>query len=239
MEMRGDRECTECGGRWSYYDTGSVACPDCGSLRSVGVEAERSLHTDRAVDMDLAAARSAAADQPVREAAALAADAAGAYVRNRGFVSGGELRRLDGTYVAAAELRYAAGSLERALGVSEAEEHYFVELLAGAPDGERPDAGAVPESLRSARGLAAADAVRAFRRDAAAWLGREGPDPAGRDVLDRLEHHARRIEVLDGEVSPADADRLVAAAVDVGDYLLEGDEVALESARGRLDRLGE
>jgi DNA-directed RNA polymerase subunit RPC12/RpoP len=31
MKIRGERECTDCGTRWSYYDTASVECPQCGS----------------------------------------------------------------------------------------------------------------------------------------------------------------------------------------------------------------
>ena len=45
MKVRGRRECEACGARWSYFDTGEVTCPDCGSLHSVGLDDERALHT--------------------------------------------------------------------------------------------------------------------------------------------------------------------------------------------------
>jgi len=59
MEIRGERECTDCGERWSYYETGDVACPACGSMQSVGVDEERALHTTTAGEFDLTEARRA------------------------------------------------------------------------------------------------------------------------------------------------------------------------------------
>ncbi|MXR22522.1 endonuclease Q family protein, partial [Halobacterium bonnevillei] len=61
MDVRGERECKSCGTRWSYFETGSVACPECGSVRSVGV-GERSQHTDGNATLDLSDAQRAAAD---------------------------------------------------------------------------------------------------------------------------------------------------------------------------------
>ncbi len=51
-----ERECTECGTRWSYYETGSIGCPACGSLHSVGLD-ERTEHTDLRVEFDLTPVR--------------------------------------------------------------------------------------------------------------------------------------------------------------------------------------
>jgi hypothetical protein len=49
-----------------------------------------------------------------------------------------------------------------------------------------------------------------------------------------LRDHVTRIEALDGEVPPKDADGLLRAVRDVGTSLREDDEVALVRAEERL-----
>jgi len=240
MRVRGRRRCTECGERWSYFETGSPACPSCGSIQSVGVDDERTLHTDAPSTLDLTEARSMLADRPVGEVAGAAATSAREYLGARGFVHGGELQPLDDEALAAAELKHVAGRLERALSVEEAEERHFLDLLAGAGGGARP--ASVPPSLREARGLASVDVVAAYRRDVSAWLDEEEERIAGRresvgPVLARLRDHERRVSALEGDVSPAEADALVAAARGIGEYLREGDDDALAGAAERLDLL--
>ena len=235
MKIRGRRRCKDCGREWSYYETGDVACPDCGSVESVGVDDERTLHTDAPVELDLTGVRSEVDRRPLRDVAADAGEVARSYFLSRGFVDAGELRSLDGVVVAAAELRHAAGALGRALVASEDEERYFLALLAGADDGERPEE--VPESMRSARGFGTADVVEAYRSDLSAWLN-EHPDPAAEELLGRVRDHAKRIRALDGEVTPGEADRLLSATRELGTYLRDGEETALARARERLERLG-
>ncbi len=253
MEVRGERECQDCGTRWSYYETGSVECPECGSVHSVGVDEERRLHTDTAAALDVTRARTAAAERPLAEAAEVAADCVSDYVRGRGFVVGGDLRDLDDEYLVAAELRHVAGALERALDGSAAshsaafgraldpgedDERYFVRLLRAA-DGsaDRPAPDEVPEALRDARGLAYANAVRAYRRDVSAWVdANDGPAGAD-DALELLGEHVKRVRALDGGVEPRAAESLVRAARDLADYVRDGDEAAFDAARDRLARL--
>jgi len=235
MKVRGERECRDCGARWSYYETGSVACPDCGSPVSVGVD-DPTRHTDGAATLDLEDARAAMADDRLGGAVDAAAEAARDYLATRGFVDAGDLTDLDDAYVAAAELRATADLLSATLDPDDAAEAHFLSLLRGAADAERPDD--VPDSIRSARGLAAASAVAEYRGEAATWLDDRDAPPEARATLERLGDHATRFEALDGDVDPADADRLVAAARDLGTYLREEDASALESARTHLDRLG-
>ena len=237
MRIRGQRECRNCGTRWAYYETGSVECPSCGSLRSVGVEEERRLHTATAASLDLTEARDLLeSGGNLREVADVAAEACREYLRGFGFVKAGDLQPLGETYLAATELRYVAGRLGRSMALGDDEEFYFLSLLRGTDHGERPSPEEVPDSLRSARGLAYARAVSAYRSDLRSYLD-EQPDPSATDVLGPLDSHVKRVEALDGEVPAEESELLVRIAQGVGRYLREDDESALAEARNRLDRL--
>jgi hypothetical protein len=61
------------------------------------------------------------------------------------------------------------------------------------------------------------------------------PEPE-RALLERVREHVRRVKALDGDVAPADSERLVLAARGIADSL-RGDEAALEQARTHLDAL--
>lgn len=243
MRVRGERECQDCGHRWSYFETGVVECPSCGSLRSVGTD-QRRQHTDDAVELDLTDAR-VRADEDLLDGLADAREACRDYVRRRGFVSAGTLLDLDDTYLAAAELAHAAAFADRSLvtDLSDDEELYLLALLSGADAGDRPGPDRVPETLRAARGLAYADAVRDYRRELRAWLAERGEDeearevPAVRGTLDGIDGVLTRHRALQGDVDPEDAERLVAAVRDVARALRDGDESALATARERVEGL--
>lgn len=238
MKVRGERECKDCGATWSYYETGSVECPSCGSLRSVGV-GERKQHTDAGGELDLSDARQAAADEPLRRAVSVAEDACRHYIQSRGFIAGGELLDLDDIYLAAQELKHAAGTVATRMNLDDEEERYVLSLLRGAEDGERPPASDVPTSVRQARGLASAAAVRSYRLDIREYLDdpdTETPDD-GLRLVDRLGDHERRVRALDGDVEPAHADALVEAASAVGRYVQTGTPEARGTAMDALDTL--
>ncbi|APE95157.1 TFIIB-type zinc ribbon-containing protein [Halodesulfurarchaeum sp. HSR-GB] len=226
MEVRGIRECKDCGTQWSYYETGSPACPACGSLYSVGIS-DRALHTDRPADLDLTAAIDALADGDDRAAGDAAAETARTYVHRRGFINAGELQPLSATYVAAHEIRHVAALLDRAtptgIDGETVDREYVTALFEAASEGRRPPASAVPESMIGPRGLGVADAIRDYHDGLKTWL--DGTD-ADRDVdsyLERLDSHVRRIRALDGSIDPAEGERLLAAARSLGDYLANGD----------------
>ncbi|WP_128476113.1 DUF7117 family protein [Halorussus pelagicus] len=248
MKIRGQRECKDCGARWSYYETGSVECPDCGSLRSVGIDEERNLHTDTPVEFDLTEVREAVDARPLREIADRAGDLSREYVRKRGFVRGGDLRPLDDAYLAAQELRHAADVVGRGLDLSDDEEWYFLALLRSAdadpetdPEtDQRPAPDDVPKSMHPIRGLAYAESVAEYRREMADWADERDSSAVGddgRDALETLGDHVRRVQALDGDVDADTAELLVAAARDVSEYVREGDADALASARDRFGRL--
>ncbi|MFC7325686.1 hypothetical protein ACFQMF_14000 [Halorubrum rutilum] len=268
MKVRGERECRECGARWSYYETGSVECPECGDLRSVGVD-DRTAHTDAPASLDLSPHRARFGDATGTLPTDGVDDLKSAlreYVRKRGFIRGGELLPLDGTYLAARELLEAVDCYDRLRDPADADREYLLELLAGADDGDRPATAAVPERLREARGMAAARAVDEYRSDCLSFLdelsegtgggseadgstvsvdgddGDDGDDPRSRiapakELLERLRDRAKRVEALDGDVPAADSDALVAAADALGEYVRTGEEAAIERAGSRLAEL--
>jgi uncharacterized Zn finger protein (UPF0148 family) len=231
MEIPGDRECTACGARWSYYETGEVTCPECGSLRSVGVE-DAAAHTAGTERLDLSPVRELVDEDPLRVVADEAADTTAEYLRGAGFVRGGELRPLDDVYLAAAELRRVGATLGRGMSLTDSEEIHFLALLRGADSGERPAPDAVPETLHPERGLGVAAAVDAYRSDFRTV--HDGGDPVLDRTLSALRTRQKRIEALDGDIDPAEAERLVRAVRDVSRYWREGDETALARATERF-----
>jgi hypothetical protein len=261
MKLRGERECQSCGTRWSYYETGSVACPSCGDLRSVGIDA-RTAHTDAPVTLDLAAHRERFGDAPgtlPRSGVDELQSDLREYCRKRGFIDGGRLAPLDGTYLAARELLEAVDCFERRRDPSDDDRTYLLALLAGADDGERPPTDDVPTALREARGMAAVRGVEAYRSDALDFLDEldgaenvagDGDDDAqavavegenlesrvgpARDAFERLRDRVARVDALGGDVPPAVADALARAADALGEYVRTGDEAALEAAEGPI-----
>jgi len=231
MELRGERECRACGTRWSYYETGAIACPDCGSLRSVAVD-DGAVHTGGDATLDLGEARAAVDEASVDRVATAAADAARDYRRDVGFVSGGDLRNLPDDYLLAAEIEAVGSRLARELQVSETAEHYLLTLLRVPVDGERPGPDAVPTELRAERGLAVSRAVDAYRRDLRAYV--EDVDGDLASALSAVRSHQKRIEALDGDVDPRTAERLVGAIRDVYAYVERDDEAALARIAERL-----
>ncbi|SDQ93054.1 DUF7117 family protein [Natronobacterium texcoconense] len=239
MKIRGERECKECRTRWSYYETASIDCPGCGSLRSVGVD-ERTEHTDLQVSFDLTPVRNDIDEVSTGELAERARDRCREYVRRRGFVNAGDLRDLDDTYLAATELLHVADVVARAidLELEDRQELYFLSLLRDADVGERPPTEEVPPTLESARGLAYANAVQEYRRDVRTWA--EERDAAlttsERGALETLGEHVKRIRMLDGDVDPRTAERLVETTRELVNGL-RGDEVAFTRAQDGLDNL--
>jgi hypothetical protein len=224
MEVRGERECRDCGTRWSYYETRSIACPACGSVYSVG-HGDRAIHTASGSSLDLGPARAAVDDEPIDRVAALSAEAAREYRLGAGFVDAGELRPLDDAYLLAAELETVGRELANSLQRTDAEEVYLFRLLRGPESDTRPDPADVPAALSQARGLAMARAAGDYHRD----LRRVLEDP-GRELsaaLSTIRARRKRIEALDGEVEPRTAERVVAAIRDVYAFLERDEEAAL------------
>ncbi len=235
MKIRGDRRCKDCGQRWAYYDTGSVACPECGSLRSVGVD-ERKQHTANPVTLDLTRHHEALDSGTVAKEADPLKRALREYIHRRGFIHTGELIDLDDTYLAVHEFLHAIDVYARRRTATDAERLYLHTLLRNAESKSRPDESEVPESMTAARGLAYADAVDAYRREVSTWLD-EHPNPEARKALGVVAEHARRVHALNGSVPLDESEALVLATKDVASALRTGDESALETATLRFGDL--
>lgn len=197
-------------------------------MRSVGIE-RATQHTDSPVTLDLSPIRAQIDDIPLGELTANAADAAAEYLGKRGFVDAGELMPLDGTYVASSELRAVGAELSREIRPTEGEELYFLDLLAGADEGERPPPEAVPTAFRCVHGLSMATAVGDYQRDVR-LVYEDYHTPEASRLAGTIRDHTKRIEALDGDVDPKNADRLVHAIRDLGTYLRTDEESALVTA---------
>ena len=237
MRIRGRRRCKDCGREWSYFETGTVNCPDCGSLRSVGM-GDRERHTDSPVELDLSSHRAALDEHTdVGDVADELKTTLRDYVRQRGFVRGGNLLSVDDTVLAAAELTHAVDVFERTRDPDDATHLYVLELLRNADAGERPPPSAVPDSMVGARGLAYASVLSEFCTDLGTWLD-DNPDPVARRVREAIETHVKRVEAIHGDVPAEESEALVCASRDLVTYLTDDDETALSRARDRLSNLG-
>jgi len=263
MEIRGQRLCQACHTEWSYYETGSVACPHCGSLRSVGRDAERRLHTDTPAALPLATFRGRIAEESVAAYADDLKSVLREYTRKRGFINGGELKPLDDRYLTARTLLHTVDILARRQTQTADAELYLVSLYETLADDAAVDtnntsdttvddtdtnmtdtdgdglalaAAQVPSDLRAAWGVAVADAVAAYCSDLRTWLDAT-PDEAAATTLSQLRDHVNRLNALHGDVEPAVAADLVVSTRAVGRYLRTGDDASLTAARDRLTRL--
>lgn len=235
MRVKGRRRCRDCGSEWSYYDTGEISCPDCGSIRSVSTDEDPTLHTAAPVELDLSAAIAAVDSRPIREVADLAESTALQYLSKRGFIDAGSLQPLDDTAVAASQLRYESAHIARSIREPTAPiEEHFLELLRGAGDGSRPET--VPSAFRSAYGLAIADVVDRYRDEVSTWLAETADRPES-VPLEHLRDRQKRIEALDGDVPRTEAEDLLSATRSLGQYVRSGEETALDAFWTALSRL--
>ncbi|MDZ7730734.1 MAG: TFIIB-type zinc ribbon-containing protein [Natrialbaceae archaeon] len=207
MEVRGQRECSECGTQWSYFETGSRSCPNCGSPRSVG-HGEPAPHTDSVTALELEDVAESIDAQPLTDTARQVANRCRTYVNDRGFIEEGSLRDLDDTYLSAWELRHLVTELRTLSDADPSTEEYFVTLLATTIRDERPTAEAVPPAAAAARGRGYADAVDRYRHELRRWQPTDR-DRGGAAELERLRAIVRSIQAVDGAVEPALAETLV------------------------------
>lgn len=234
MRVRGRRECQECGERWSYYDSGDVNCPECGSLHSVGID-DPTLHTASAREFDLTDARGMIDAQPLWDIASEASEETREYVQGKGFVKAGELQPLDETYLAAQELLFVSNAVERAMSLTDDEEEFFLSLLQDADTGGRPDPENVPDTMCAPVGLAIAEAVDEYRRGISNYLDETPPEISR--LLETVDDLVSRVQALDGDVPAKSAERLAEAARNLGMGVADDDREKLRTANEQLQSL--
>lgn len=232
MELRGTRECQSCGTQWSYYETGELTCPDCGSTRSLGID-EPTEHTAGRAELDLSEIRHDVESESVQTLADRAGAETRDYLRSVGFVHAGELQPLEDTPLAASELRRVAATLGRVMRLEDDEELYFLELLRVADQNDRPDPSEIPETLYPERGLAVASMLDIYLGDVRRVYTERNRDVDS--ILSAVKSRRKRLEALDGDVDPAEAERLVRTVRDVSAYLRADDEAALARAMERVE----
>lgn len=241
MRVRGVRSCNECETEWSYFDTGSIVCPQCGSIASVGL-GDRRLHTDAPVRLELPIE---SIDDPttIEDVADIIERRCRRYRNRRGFIRGGELRRLDDQFLLAHELLEIAADHRRqgrSSPRSDAALGYDLSILdAVIRNGRPPDPDEVPRERHRHRGLGHSLALGSYLRDLKAWLEtNEGTDDGPRVLIGEIEEHLRRIEALEGDVEPREVDGLVHAVRAIRRHVLaEGRSNDRDHVASLLDEL--
>jgi len=196
MEIRGERECLDCGETWSYFETREPACPDCGSLRSRAVE-DGDEDTAAAVETgDLLTRFGSDFGAALEEAE----DRCREYTSRAGFVEGGELLPPSPVYVMACEVKHVASEFVGEREPTDKEREYVVSLVEGVEDEEPPSPGERPETLDAAHNRAVAETVEAYAKELSRYL--RNLDEADARV-EEARDLAKRTQATDGDADDA------------------------------------
>jgi len=198
MEIRGERECLDCGETWSYFDTREPECPECGSLRSRAVE-DAAEDTAGAVETgDLLTRLGGDFDAALEEAEERCRE----YTSRAGFVRGGELLPPEPVYVMTCEIKHIAAEFAGAREPTEEEREYVVALVEGVESGEPPSPDERPGSLDAAHNRAVAETVEEYAKEISSYLRSVGEkDADGR--VEEARDLAKRTQATDGDADDA------------------------------------
>lgn len=196
MEIRGERECLDCGETWSYFETREPECPECGSLRSRAVE-DAEEDTAGAVEMgDLLTRFGGEFDEALQEAEERCRE----YTSRAGFVRGGELLPPEPTYVMACEVKHIAAEFVGAGEPTDGERAYVVALVEGIETGEPPSPDERPTGLDAPHNRAVAETVEEYAKEISTYLRSVG-ETDGR--VEEARDLAKRTNATDGEADDA------------------------------------
>lgn len=196
MEIRGERECLDCGETWSYFETREPACPECGSLRSRAVEDADEDTTGAVETGDLLTRFGGEFDAALGEAE----DRCREYTSRTGFVRGGELYPPEPTYVMACEVKHIAAEFVGEREPTDEEREYVVALVEGVETGDPPSPDDRPESLDAAHNQAVAETVEEYAKELSGYLRGVG-ETDGR--VEEARDLAKRTQATDGSEDDA------------------------------------
>ncbi|MFB6284080.1 MAG: hypothetical protein ABEK59_09145 [Halobacteria archaeon] len=191
MELRGERECLECGSTWSYFDSRQVCCPECGSIRSQSVSSPRMDSTSDVdiVDSEVLTGIGENFDETLSELE----ERCRRYTSQTGFVEKGDLKPPTPRYVMACEIKHAATTRD-AEGLDEKSRRYVVDLVHGIRDGEPPDK--TPSGLQETHNLAIAETVRDYSTEVERYARKRGVETPGE--VERARSLAKRTLATEG-----------------------------------------
>lgn len=196
MEIRGERECLDCGETWSYFETREPECPECGSLRSRAVE-DAEEDTAGAVETgDLLARFGGEFDESLEEAEERCRE----YTSRAGFVRGGELLPPEPVYVMACEVKHIAAEFVGAREPTDEEHTYVVALVEGVETGEPPSPDERPASLDAAHNRAVAETAEEYAKELSSYLRSVG-ETDGR--VEEARDLAKKTQATDGDADDA------------------------------------
>ena len=196
MEIRGERECLDCGEKWSYFETRQPECPECGSLRSRAVE-DSTEDTGGAVETgDLLTRFGGDFEEALEEAEERCRE----YTSRTGFVEGGELLPPEPVYVMACEVKHIAAEFVGAREPADLERDYVVALVEGVETGEPPSPNKRPSGLDAAHNRAVAETVEEYAKELSTYLRSVG-ETDGR--VEEARDLAKRTQATDGDADDA------------------------------------
>lgn len=196
MEIRGERECLDCGETWSYFETREPECPECGSLRSRAVE-DAEEDTSGAVETgDLLTRFGSDFGGALEEAE----DRCREYTSRAGFVEGGELLPPEPVYVMACEVKHVAAEFVGNREPTEDERRYVVALVEGVGKDDPPAPDERPESLDAAHNRAVAETVEEYAKEMSRYLRSSGKTDTR---IEEARDLAKRTQATDGDEDDA------------------------------------
>ncbi|MDY7082388.1 MAG: hypothetical protein SXQ77_08310 [Halobacteria archaeon] len=193
MEIRGERECLDCGSTWSYFDTKSV--------ESVGGEEMDSDSVLGELRMDDVIPRLGTEFEDALEDAE---ENCRSYVSRQGFIKGGELQPPSPRFVMACEIIEIADALLRPMRreITEDERLYVVDMIHGLKEGEPPAPDERPESLDTYHNLAVARTVEDYAREVSRYV-RNSSEKELPGEIEEARTKAKRTKATEGEEDDA------------------------------------
>ena len=196
MEIRGERECLECGSTWSYFESREVCCPECGSIKSQSMSSPR---MDNTTDIDLVDSEVLGGlSDDLDSALSTLEERCREYTGKTGFVERGDLKPPSPRYVMACEVKQIAAIYD-ANQLTGDDRRYFVDLVHGLRDGEPPEKPS--GELEYIHNTAIAETVRDYATEVERYARKRSVDVPGE--MERARSLAKRTLATEGKENDA------------------------------------